>query len=249
MLSGIQMIYQNETGNRLDDNSHTGICRICGGDLHGSKELSIKAISASWTDENNIYDLNSPYICEACQWMTSKPNGKSSKSLIWHGTPCMIVENNKTRNIEFDEFYQALINEDLTYPVLLAVHGKYKEATQKHIQWRSNRCVSYSPSHVRVAMSGMHVFDTGNRSKIDGIAQFDLKEWIAFAKGLEEKVRTNMLPYFMEKYTDRTKSHMIITRLINALYSSGKLNESTYLAAYLVGYGLFPSQEKEMKTA
>ncbi len=250
MLSGIQMIYQNEVGRKLSKTTNEeGRCRICGGDLLGETVISRKHLSGSWTDENVIADPNSQLLCEACAWMTRGKGDdgvrSQNKATIWHGKPCMIVEENRTRTVEYYEFYEILKNRDFTFPVLLAVHGKYKEAVQKHIEWKSNRSISSSPKYMRVAMSGMYVFDTGNRSMIDGVAQFDLDEWLPFADHLAAKVQTGILPYLSEKFSDRTKAHILITEILNALSVSGQLNEASYLAAYLVGYSFFPVKEAE----
>ncbi len=253
MLSGIQMIYQNEVGKKLPETTGEGRCRICGGPLVGETVLSFKHLSDSWTDEGVAEDRSSPDLCEACAWMTrgkdANGNRTQNKAQIWHSKPCMIVEQDRTRTIEFYDFYQALIQQDFTYPVVLAIHGKHQKATQKHIQWKSGRCVSHSPSLLRVAMSDMYVFDTSNRSMIDGIAQFDLNLWIPYVKNLSKKAKEDILPYLPDAFTDRTKAHTIITMFLTAISSARQLSEATYLAAYLAGYSLFPELGKEVKNA
>lgn len=245
MLSGIQMIYQNEIGKKLPEKpTGEGRCRICGGELLGDTTFSYSHISNSWTDEIIVEDRDSKHLCEACKWLTS---GKAddgtraqNRATIWHRKPCMVVEEDRTRTVEFYEFFQILKNKDFTFPVVLALHGKHQKAMQKHIQWKCNRCISFSPSQIRVAMSDMYVFNTGNRSMIDGIAQFDLDEWIPYVEKLSKKAETDIAPYLPERFTDRTKAHSIITMYLNVLDSARQLNEATYLAAYLAGYSLYP---------
>ncbi len=253
LLSGIQMIYQNETGKKLTKGTEEGRCRICGGPLLGKTVVSLKHLSGSWTDENIIADPGSKYLCEACAWLTvgKDENGErvQNKSMIWHGKPAMIVESDKTRTVEYYDFLEILRNKDFTYPVLFAVHGKHQKATQKHIQWKSNRCISKSPEHIRVAMSDMFVFDTGNCSMLDGMAQFSLDPWLEFTEKLANKAKNEILPYLPDKFTDRTKAHSLITMFLNVIDSARQLNEASYLSAYLAGYSLFPDLGKEAQNA
>lgn len=235
------MIYQNEIGKKFPKEQNKGHCRVCGGDLFGSDVVSIKHMSNAWTDENSIFDPDALCICEACQWLTTT---NSHRSQIWHKNATMVVESDRTRTLSYYDFFRVLEKKDFTYPVLLAVHGKYKEALQKHIQWKSNRCVSHSSGNIRIAMSGMYVFDTGNRSMLDGIAQFDLNQWLPFVHAIIDKMGKDFLPYLPPKFTDRTKAHLMIVEILNALNASGQLNEATYLAAYLAGYSFFPESGK-----
>ena len=158
----------------------------------------------------------------------------------------MIVEaGGKSRHLEFYDFLKILQNRDFSFPVLLAVHGKYQKATQKHIEWKSNRCVSYSPHRLRIAMSGMHIFDISNGSLLDGIAQIDLDDWFPFVTRLCHFVAHDLVPYMNPKFTDRTKAHFAIKSILDILLKSNNVSESSYLAAYLAGYSAFPDLGKE----
>lgn len=249
MRSGMQMIYENITGDKIISAAGKGNCRICGGSLPENPVFAPKHISRSWTDEAVISDPDSVYLCPACAWLTKKEKGdgkKDRKSLIWQGCPTMIVEDGgESRHLEFYDFFQALKNRAFTFPVLLAVHGKDIKATQKHIEWKSNRCVSYSPHRLRIAMSGMYIFDTGNGSMLDGIAQFDLDDWLPFANRLCHFVAHNLVPYMNPKSTGRTKAHLAIKSILEILLKSNNVSEASYLAAYLAGYSAFPDLGKE----
>lgn len=247
MRSGMQMIYENMTGDKIITADKKGNCRICGGSLPENPVFSPKHMSAYWTDEAVVSDPDSVYLCPACAWLTSKGKDKKDrKSLIWQGRPTMIVEDGgKSRHLEFYDFLNVLQNRDFTFPVLLAVHGKYQKATQKHIEWKSNRCVSYSPQRLRVAMSGMHIFDTGNGSLLDGVAQFNLDDWLSFVNRLCHFVAYELVPYMNPKFSDRTKAHFAIKSILDILLKSNNASEASYLAAYLAGYSAFPDLGKE----
>ena len=246
MRSGTQMIYENLTGDKIVSAKDGGNCRICGGSLPEDPVFSPKHISGSWTDEAIISEPDSCYLCPACAWLTKKGEDKKDrKSLIWAGHPAMIVEDGKMRNVEFFDFLNIIMNRDFTFPVLLAVHGKYKEATKKHIEWKSIRCVSYSPHRMRVAMSGMHIFNTANGSLLDGIAQFDLDDWIPFVNHLCCFASEELIPFMNPKFTDRTKAHFAIKTILDILVNANNINESTYLAAYLAGYSPFSDLGKK----
>lgn len=247
MRSGMQMIYENMTGDKIISAAGKGNCRICGGPLPENPVFAPKHISQSWTDEAVISVPDSVYLCPACVWLTSKGEDKKDrKSLIWQGHPTMIVEDGgESRHLEFYDFLQALKNRDFAFPVLLAVHGKYQKATQKHIEWKSNCCVSYSPHRLRIAMSGMYIFDAGNGSMLDGIAQFDLNEWLPFTDRLCHFVAHDLVPYMNPKFTDRTKAHFAIKSILDIFLKSNNVSEASYLAAYLAGYSAFPDLGKE----
>ena len=247
MRTGIQMIYENMTGDKILSAAGKGNCRICGGSLPEDPVFAPNHISNSWTDEAVISVPDSVYLCPACAWLTSKGTDKKDrKSLIWQGRPTMIVEaGGKSRHLEFYDFLKILQNRDFSFPVLLAVHGKYQKATQKHIEWKSNRCVSYSPHRLRIAMSGMHIFDISNGSLLDGIAQIDLDDWFPFVTRLCHFVAHDLVPYMNPKFTDRTKAHFAIKSILDILLKSNNVSESSYLAAYLAGYSAFPDLGKE----
>ncbi len=244
MLTGIQRIYANEKHAKLIDDGSEGRCRICGGPLFGSKSLSMKKVSASWTDENIVEDLASEYICPACEWFVSK----GAKSEAWHQMPAMVVEEGNSRFMKFPEFAEVLKNRDFTFPVVLAVHGEYNDATKKHIEWKSTRCVSQNPKRIYVAMSGMHLFHSANGSILDGIAQFDLDEWVPFLKKLEHYAKHDLYPNLNPKSSDRQKAHIMAQTIISALAETGGLSEASYLAGYLAGYSVaFEHAKKEEK--
>lgn len=249
MLTGIQRIYANEKNVKLVEDGSNGRCRVCGGSLFGSKTVAKKRISALWTDENIIEDFTSEHICPACEWFCNK----GAKSEAWHQMPTMVIEEGKSRFLKFQEFAEVLKNRDFTYPVLLAVHGEYPDATKKHIEWKSNRCVSHDAKRVYVAMSGMHLFHSANGSILDGIARLDLDEWIPFLERLEHYAEHDLYPYLNQKSSDRQKAHLMAHAIISSLEEAGGLGEASYLAAYLAGYSVafknVPKEEKGVKVA
>ena len=127
------------------------------------------------------------------------------------------------------------------------MHGAFTQATQKHIEWKSNRCMSFGPDRIMIAMSEMFLFNSGNGT-YDGIAIFDLADFQALSAKFHDYTEKKILPYLKPTYTEHQKAFIISSTLIKALGASFRLNETSYLAAYLTGFHYFPDFQKEKKT-
>lgn len=239
--SGMQFIYESVTGNRLEFNKDSAErhCAFCGGSLPEGSIPVQGNIKRTFNDVPQFAFKYEREMCPACEWIGTKPEGKSILQSYMGGNYALFTEEGRENFDDIGGLFKRWCEGVKGPSVMIACNNP--NAKRKYTPLRFNRGVTTDPQHVFFVAIDYKVL--GDDALLNGTIEFDTETMKQEVAAYEDIIREYAEPICELK--DYKKCPYNAFRVMRDELPNGRaLLPQTMLAMSIAGNLVYPNQQQ-----